>query len=184
MKEVQVTRYQTNDGLLFTTKEEAEKHEAGEDIKVLEDKMENLDKTLKEIEIPLKEGMKTAPLDIYLSSGSDGRSLLPKLKEGQFRYFMLRDDKDAETLARYTILKRKHWYKKHDFDQIEWEEKNGTPLTEEDVTRNIKEFPCVAFISSENRGYGDMIGTFLGEMEYLKEYCHNNGYTLKLIREN
>ena len=184
MKEIQVTRYQTDDGLIFRTYEEAMEHEAGKDVPVIEDKMASLNKRLSEIEIPLKEAAKTAPIEMHLTSGGDGRSIIPKLKEGHFRYFRLRNDDDAETLARYTLLARQLWYKKHDPGMLEREERLGTSPTEEDAAMYIKEYPCTAFISDQLHCYGEEIGTFLGEMERLEEYCANNGYTIKLTRKS
>lgn len=177
MKEIQVTRYLTDDGLEFRTRQEAEKHEKGEDISTLEEKLNNLDKVLSKIELPLKEGLKTAPIDIYLTSGADARSIAPKLKAGRYRFFTLRNDNDAETLARYALLSKRLWNEKNGITDSE-------ETTEEDVAENIKEYPCTAFISDAWQGYLDEIGTFIGEIERIEKYCNDNGYAIKLIKNN
>ena len=51
MKEIQVTKYETEDGLVFDTKEEAVDHENGINTKGI---LENLNEAIKKIEIPLE----------------------------------------------------------------------------------------------------------------------------------
>ncbi len=173
MKPIQVTKYETEDGLVFDTEKEAIDHEKGLNTKGI---LESLNEAIKKMEIPLNgKTPELVPLSYYIDAGCSYASIYNKLKAGNFRYFMLKTSQDAERLAAFIIARKQAKEGKEVKNLSDNYDKIDEML---DETR--LDLPCVAFISDYDFLYGDSIGTFLGETEIMEGYCKKNGYNIRL----
>ena len=177
MKEIQVTRYETEDGLIFDTYEEAASYEKGLSAVAI---LKSLDEAIKKMEIPLEgKTPELIPLSYFLDAGCSYTGVYSKLKGAGFRYFNLRTSLDADRLAAYVIARKQA----EEGKEVKRHSDNYKEIDEMLDETELGNFPCLAFISDYDYPYGDRIGTFLGEVELIEKYCRHNGYevTLKKI---